>query len=199
MPVPEPSTIKLAFLSGSVRRDSLNLKLARLACQIAAERGHDATYIDLAAYPMPIYDGDLETAEGVPENARRLFDDLARFDGVFIASPEYNGGMAPLLKNTIDWLSRIKTDALGPGMLFRTRVFALGSAAASEMGGVRGLIQLRQTLAVALGATVIGGQVQVAGGPENFDAEGNLTDARRRGFLEANIETLARVAGALKP
>jgi len=187
----------LAFLSGSTRDGSTNVKLARLAQKIAEGNGVPATYLDLSDYPMPIYDGDLETADGIPETAWNLKRDLDRHHGVFIASPEYNAGMSPLLKNAIDWLTRIKDGDEAPGTVFRTRAWAIGSAAASEVGGIRGLIQLRQTLAVGLGAVVIGGQIQVPSSSTAFDEDGSLTDEARQKFLKAYVENLAHVAGRL--
>ncbi len=190
---------KLLFFSGSTREGSLNAKLAALAHKTAELNGIEATLITLKDYPLPLYDGDLEAAEGIPEPARKLKALMQHHNGIFVASPEYNGGMSPLLKNTIDWLSRVNDEDMKASEMFRSRAFAFGSVAASEMGGIRGLIQLRQVLAVALGAHVIGGQVQVAGGPDNFDDDGNMTDERRFSFLKANVEMLARTASALFP
>ncbi|MEL6298234.1 MAG: NAD(P)H-dependent oxidoreductase [Pseudomonadota bacterium] len=192
------SAPKLAFISGSIRTDAAHVKLAQLACKTAGDMGADAHYVDLADYELPIYNGDLEQAEGVPENAKSLAEKLAGFGGVFIASPEYNGGLSPLLKNTIDWLSRIG-DVAGTGQnVFQNRVFAIGSAAASEMGGVRGLIVLRQVLAVSLGATVTGSQVQISGANKAFNEDGSLKDENRKKFLDMNMRKFVDVAAKMK-
>jgi len=190
-------TTRLAFLSGSLRTNSSNETLAHLCRRIAEANGVEAEYIDLREYQLPIYDGDIEAEHGIPDNATKLAEKLATFDGVFIASPEYNGGISGALKNTIDWLSRIQ-DVAGTGQnIFKIVVFAIGSSAASEAGGIRGLISLRQVLAVALGATVVGGQVQIVGANNAFDDDGNLKDEKRLPFVRGTIEQLAKVASAL--
>ena len=97
---------KLIFLSGSVRKDSLNKKLVAQAYEFAKELGTDAKLIDLNNYEMPFYDGDLEAASGLPENAKKLKKEFVECDGFFIASPEYNSSFSPLLKNALDWISR---------------------------------------------------------------------------------------------
>ncbi len=190
-------TTRLAFLSGSLRKESSNKKLAHLCRRIAEANGIEAEYIDLNDYALPIYDGDIEAEHGVPENAKKLAEKLATFDGVFIASPEYNGGLSGALKNTIDWMSRIP-DVAGTGQnVFKNVVFAIGSSAAGEAGGIRGLISLRQVLAVALGAMVVGGQIQIVGASKAFDDDGNLKDEKRLPFVRAIVEQLAKTAAAL--
>ncbi|MEO1695047.1 MAG: NAD(P)H-dependent oxidoreductase [Pseudomonadota bacterium] len=188
---------KLLFFSGSTREASLNRKLAALAQKVAQSNGINATLLDLNDYPLPIYNGDLEEKEGVPDNARALKAIFEDHQGIFIASPEYNGGVSPLLKNTIDWITRINDEDMKGGMVFKTRAFAIGSVAASEMGGVRGLIQLRQILAVALGGLVLGGGVQVPGGPDKFDDDGMLVEEPRFNVLKDSVKRLGETATAL--
>jgi chromate reductase len=188
---------KLLFLSGSTRSGSVNVKLAKLAQKTADKNAIETTYLDLAQYPLPIYDGDLEDNEGVPENAHKIRDIFDAHHGVFIASPEYNGGVSPLLKNTIDWLTRIVREGEVPGQMFRTRAFALGAASPSPLGGVRGLIQLRSILGVAIGSHVIGSQAQVADAMNAFDADGNLTDEKAFGTLKSIVAQLAETSSKL--
>lgn len=190
-------TPNLLFLSGSTRAGSVNVKLAKLAQRTAEANGLAATYLNLADYPLPIYDGDLEDADGVPANANKIRDIFDAHHGIFIASPEYNGGVSPLLKNTIDWLTRITRDGETPGQMFRTRVFAIGSATPSALGGVRGLIQLRGILSTAIGAHVLGGQVQVANAFQAFDEDGNIADEKAFGMLKAHVAQLAETASKL--
>ena len=95
----------IVTFAGSARRGSLNKKLARGAALVAESLGAEGVFVDLGDYPLPIYDGDLEVSEGIPENARALAELIEDADGLFIASPEYNGAYSALLKNTIDWLS----------------------------------------------------------------------------------------------
>ena len=97
---------KLIFLAVSARKDSMNKKLAKLASEFAKEIGAVANFLDLKNFEMPIYDGDLESEKGLPENARKLKVEFANCHGFFIASPEYNSSFSPLLKNSLDWISR---------------------------------------------------------------------------------------------
>ena len=119
---------RLLFLAGSARQNSFNKRLARLGAQISEANSIPSTFVDLADYPMPIYDGDVEAESGPPENARKLKNLMRAHTGIFIASPEYNAAFSPLLKNTIDWVSHTRDEGEAPLEVFRTRVFALGSA-----------------------------------------------------------------------
>ncbi len=127
-----PHAPRLLFFAGSARTGSHNMRLAKLGATIAEANGIAATFADLGDYPLPLYDQDLQTAEGIPENARK-FEALMRVHtGIFIACPEYNASITPLLKNTLDWLSRIRNDGEEPLAVFKTRVFALGSSSPGE-------------------------------------------------------------------
>src|SRR5690606_34660471 len=106
-------------------------KLAKLGAMIAEANGIPATFLDLADYPMPIYHGELEAEDGKPENAKKLQAVMEAHTGIFIASPEYNASITPLLKNALDWVSR--PDDGTPQQVFKTRVFALGSASPGGM------------------------------------------------------------------
>jgi chromate reductase, NAD(P)H dehydrogenase (quinone) len=112
---------RLLFFAGSSREGSWNKKLARLGAQIADANGIPATFADLGDYPMPLYDGDIETKDGIPDNARKLKALFEAHHGVFIASPEYNASMTPLLKNTLDWVSRVKDEGEAPGSVGSAR------------------------------------------------------------------------------
>jgi len=103
MPVP-----KILVFAGSIRTGSYNERLAALAAKELALTGAEVTRISLEDYPLPIYDGDGEAKSGVPAHARSLKRMMAEHSGVFIASPEYNASVTPLLKNTIDWISRVR-------------------------------------------------------------------------------------------
>jgi NAD(P)H-dependent FMN reductase len=113
---------KLLFLAGSARQDSWNKQLAKEACALAESKGAVVSWVDLKDYPMPLYDGDVESAQGIPENAKKLKALFAQQDGIFIASPEYNGSFSPLLKNTIDWLSRPSEESEAPLIAFKDKV-----------------------------------------------------------------------------
>src|SRR3990167_1383255 len=106
--------LRLLFFAGSARAGSHNKKLARLGHMIAEANGIPSTFVDLGDYPMPIYHGDLEAAEGQPENAKKLKAVMEAHSGVFIASPEYNASITPLLKNTLDWVSHVRSEGEAP-------------------------------------------------------------------------------------
>ncbi len=190
-----PHTMKLLFLAGATRAGSLNKKLAHLGHEIAKANGIAATYVDLADYPLPIYDGDLEAAEGPPANAVKLAALLGVHDGVFVAAPEYNAGITPLLKNTIDWISRVKAADGAPGTaVFKSRVFALGAASPGGFGGMRGLMHLRQVLELGLGALVLPDQIAVARAGDAFEANGHLKDKGQQDLMRDVVQKLARAA-----
>src|SRR5215210_3337114 len=99
---------KILVFAGSIRTGSFNAKLAAVVAKELALAGADVRHISLADFPMPIYDGDAEAAHGAPENAVTLKRLFATQHGIFIASPEYNASVTPLLKNTLDWISRVR-------------------------------------------------------------------------------------------
>ena len=193
-----PHTLRLLFLSGSARDGSLNKRLARLGADIAHRTGSAATFADLGDYPLPLYDGDLETRDGVPDNALKLKSLMDAHQGIFIASPEYNASFSPLLKNTLDWISRIKDDAGVAGQVYRTRVFALGSASPGAFGGLRGLLQIRQVLEIGLGALVLPDQVIIPNAGKAFDANGQLSDKATADRLEAVVQRLTTAAHLMR-
>jgi len=169
----------LAF-AGSARRDSLNKKLARVAAEHARAAGAEVTFVDLDDYPMPVYHGDLESAEGMPENARKLREIFLAHDALLIVSPENNRSVSSLLKNTLDWLSRDIGDGKGANdgyAPYRGKVAALMGASPGSYGAVRGLPHLREILA-ALGVTVLGPVVGLQRAHEAFDEVGALRDKR---------------------
>ncbi|MEO1282376.1 MAG: NAD(P)H-dependent oxidoreductase [Pseudomonadota bacterium] len=190
-------TIKLLFLAGSARDGSFNKKLARLGHKIADDKGIPSAFADLADYPMPLYNGDDEVASGPPENAKKLKALMALHDGILITSPEYNASIPPLLKNALDWVSRVKGNADTPLDVFRTRVFALGSASPGGMGGLRGLIAVRTVLEMGLGALVLPDQFAVPRAAKAFDDNGSLNDKEAEGRYTSLIDQLHNAARIL--
>ena len=164
---------KLLFLAGSARADSVNKKLAKCAAELAREAGAYVTFIDLKDYPMPIYDGDLEDESGLPEKAIALKALFAEHDGFFIASPEYNSSLAPLLKNALDWISRKHEEGEGNLVAFKGKVAAIGAASPGGLGGLRGLVPLRMMLG-NIGVMVVPTQVAISNAFDAFDADGKL-------------------------
>ncbi len=189
-----PQTMKLLFLAGSARAGSFNKKLARLGADIAHANGIQATFADLGDYPLPIYDGDDEAKSGPPDNANKLKALMELHQGVFIASPEYNSSITPLLKNTLDWISRVKLAGEMPGQVYKTRVFALGAASPGGFGGVRGIPHLRQVLEIGLGALVLPDQILVPRAMDAFEDNGHLKDKAQMELYKGVIQKLARAA-----
>jgi chromate reductase, NAD(P)H dehydrogenase (quinone) len=190
---------RLLFFAGSARTGSLNRKLAAYAHSLAIQNGHSADLIELGDYPLPVYNADLQNAEGIPENARKLKALIGGYQGVFIASPEYNASVPAMLKNTLDWLSRIKDEGEQPLQLFKTRVWAISSASPSLHGGARGLIALRQVLAIGLTALVLGDQFAVSKANEAFDDAGNAKDELVRKTVSGIVDRLAFTAARFRP
>lgn len=187
-------TTRLLFVAGSTRQGSLNKRLAKLGVEIANANGIHSTFADLGDYPMPLYDGDLEEREGPPENARKLKALFEVHHGIFIVSPEYNASIPPLLKNALDWVSRIRDEGEPPLAVFKTRVFAIGSASPGAFGGIRGLTVLRQTLEIGTGALVLPDQFAVPRASTAFSDDGRLIDKNAMTLFKDTIEKLARAS-----
>jgi len=185
--------------AGSARRDSLNKKLARAAADAARAEGAEVTLLDLDDYPIPVYHGDLEAAEGMPPNARKLRELFLAHDAMIIASPENNSSVSSLLKNVLDWLSRGIGDGKGPnsGLApYRGKVAGIMTATPGPYGGVRGLPHLRQILS-ALGVIVLPSQVQLAHADQAFDDAGRLMDAKMTQAVAALAKAVAQTASRL--
>ncbi len=188
---------KLIFFAGSARQDSTNKKLARLAANMAEAEGASVTYIDLKDYPMPLYDGDLEAEAGLPENAIKLKEIFLEHDGFFIAAPEYNSSISPLLKNTLDWISRAHQEKEAPLSVYRNKVAALGAVAPGALGGLRGLVPLRMMLSNIM-VQVVPTQVAIPSGFTAFEDNGALKDENINKMLQSTIREFVQTAQALK-
>lgn len=169
---------KILVFPGSNRSGSYNARLAGYMAKRLALADADVTRISLADFPLPIFDADMEKQEGTPTNAKRLKKLIEQHQGVFIASPEYNTAITPLLKNTLDWLSRPSEQGEAHSLIYKKRVFAIGSASPGQYGGMRGLIGLRTILEIGVGALVIPEMVAVPGAADAFDDNGDLKQAR---------------------
>jgi NAD(P)H-dependent FMN reductase len=191
--------VRVLVLSGSIRSGSFNTKLAAAAAAELARLDAAVTLVSLSDYAMPLYDGDLEAAEGQPDAALKLKRQFCAHQGLFIASPEYNAGVTPLLKNAIDWVSRVREDGEPPLAAYRGRVFALGSASPGGYGGMRSQLAVRQILEVGCGALVIPESIAVPAALQAFDDSGNLKDGRLRNLLAGCCRTLIERARQMAP
>ncbi len=187
---------KLIFISGSTRKDSVNTKLLKIAYEAAKEVGADAKLIDLADYDMPIYNGDLEAKGGLPEAGKRLKKEFIAADGFFIASPEYNSSLSPVLMNALHWISRKDDGTGGELVAFTGKVAALGAASPSWRGGLRGLVPLKMMLG-NIGVHVIPEDVTITSAHQAFDDNGNFKEERNTKAVKTLVKTLNDVAGKL--
>jgi len=168
--------MQLLFFAGSTRQGSYNKKLARLAQRIATANGIGGVFVDLKDYPMPLYNGDLEAEHGPPQKAQEFKALLGEYQGAFIASPEYNSSITPLLKNTLDWMTRVRAPGETGLETFKSRVFAISGASPGYYGTMRSLLNLRQILTLGLGALVIPQQLALPRANDAFEEDGSLKD-----------------------
>jgi NAD(P)H-dependent FMN reductase len=186
----------LAF-AGSLRKESHNKKLIQIAAQAARRAGADVTLIDLKDYPLPIYDGDIEAATGIPENGQKLKKLFLEHDGLLLSCPEYNSSITGVLKNTIDWVSRSS-----PGeadlACYAGKVAVLMSASPGALGGLRGLVHVRAILG-NIKVIVLPDQLAISRAHEAFNADGTLKDAKQQAGIERLGATLAEFLAKIKP
>jgi NAD(P)H-dependent FMN reductase len=192
MPVP-----KILVIPGSLRAQSYNGRLAALATKELTLADADVTRISLLDYPLPIYDADLAEKSGPPQNALQLKQLMSAHQGVFIASPEYNASITPLIKNTIDWISVVREGGEPELPAYQNRVFALGGASPRRSGAMASLLALRQVLAVGCRALVIAEQVSVPNAAQAFDDMDELRDVRAAGELKIVVRKLIDAAKLL--
>lgn len=189
-------TPKILAFAGSARRDSFNKRLVSAATSIAREAGADVTQIDLADYPFPLYNQDLEDQKGLPEEVSKLKMLMKDHDGFLISCPEYNSSITPLLKNTIDWASRAE-EGEPPLACYRRKVATLLSASPGGLGGLRGLVTVRSILG-NIGVLVLPTQVAVSQAHKTLSENGSITDegvAKRVGkAVQELVDTLRNLA-----
>jgi NAD(P)H-dependent FMN reductase len=183
------SALKILVIPGSLRTGSLNARLAAAAAHELAQAGVEATRISLGDFPLPIYDGDLQAKSGVPKQAVNLKRMIGAHHGVLIVTPEYNSSVPALLKNAIDWVTRVQDAHEIRGQVFRDRAFAIAAASENRLGGTRALAALRLILA-ACHATVIPSQLALSFASEAYDDRDRLKHP-------ADVEALKMLARQL--
>lgn len=189
------STIKILAIAGSARSDSFNKKLVKISAAGARASGADVTYLDFRDLPLPLFDEDLETAEGLPVNAVRLKAMFKEHQGFLIACPEYNSSITPLLKNAIDWASRPEPSE-PPLACFNGKVAALMSASPGRLGGLRGLGHVRSILS-NIGVLVLPDQKAIGSAHQAFDDNDNLHDESQQAAIIHLGARLATVTARL--
>ncbi|MCX7320605.1 MAG: NAD(P)H-dependent oxidoreductase [Hyphomicrobiales bacterium] len=190
-------TPKILVIPGSLRTGSLNAKLAAAAVDELVRADADVTRISLGDFPLPIYDGDLEASSGVPKQALNLKRMIGSHHGVLIVTPEYNSSLPPLVKNSIDWVSRV-TDGQEPkGQVFRGRAFAIAAASNGRLGGTRCLEALRLVLS-ACRALVIPNQLALSHADDAYDEIDRLKHAADIAAMQSMVRQLIDVAQQMK-
>lgn len=170
---------KILAFAGSLRKDSYNKKLVKIAIKGAEEAGADVTYIDLADYQLPLYDQEIEDSQGLPDNALKIKELMLQHDGFLISCPEYNSSMPAVFKNTIDWASRkAKTDEVYL-CCFIDKVVMLMSASPGNLGGLRDLVHVRSMFS-SIYSLVLPQQKSIPLAGQAFDLNGNLKDAKEQ-------------------
>jgi chromate reductase, NAD(P)H dehydrogenase (quinone) len=180
---------KILIIPGSLRTGSRNAKLAAAAADAFAQAGLDVTRISLGDFVLPIYDGDLQAKSGVPKNAISLKRMMAAHHGILLVTPEYNSSVPALVKNSIDWVSRVQEPNESRGQVFRDHAFAIASAAEGRLGGTRALAALRLILS-ACRAPVIPNQLALSFCDEAYDDMDRLKHPADIEALQALVRQL---------
>jgi chromate reductase, NAD(P)H dehydrogenase (quinone) len=184
--------MKVLAFAASLRTGSFNRKLIALAAEMARNHGAQVDLVEFREFDMPLYDGDLEQGAGLPPGARELERRLGQSDAVMISAPEYNYSIPGVLKNAIDWVSRVRP------MPWRGKSIYLMSASPSPMGGIRGLWQTRIPLE-GCGALVFPDMFALAHAHQAFDDAGQLGDAATAERLQRELVGFLRLAEAVVP
>jgi NAD(P)H-dependent FMN reductase len=187
------SALKILVIPGSLRTGSLNARLAAAAAYQFAQVGAEVTRISLGDFPLPIYDGDLETRSGVPKHAINLKRMMSAHHGVLIVTPEYNSSVPPLVKNAIDWVTRVQDAQETLGQVLRERVFAIAAASEGRFGGARCLAALRLILS-GCNATVIPNQLALSFADQAYDDMDRLKHPADIEALNALVRQLIDVS-----
>ena len=184
-------TVKVLAFAASLRKESLNRKLTTLVTSILEQHGAAVDHPQFDDFDCPPYNGDAEAATGIPDGARRLRERLAAADAFIISAPEYNGSMAGVLKNVIDWTSRFRPQPFNGKQAF------LLSASPSMAGGNRGLWSLRIPLE-HLGARVYPDMFSLAQAHQAFSDDRRIANEMLQKRLESTLGCFLELVEAAK-
>jgi len=187
---------RILVFAGSIRIGAFSGRTADAAQKELAVQGAEVTRISLADYPLPIMDQDLERERGIPDNALKLARLIAAHDAVLICTPEHNGSMPALLKNTIDWVSRVHRDNGRPLEPYRDKVGGICSSSEGHFAGIRSAGHLRSVLS-HIGMELISSEVSVPHGAEAFEDDGSFREERLRKGMTKLCRTLIEHARLL--
>lgn len=181
---------KILAFAGSLRKNSYNKRVLKTAIEGAKRAGAEVIFLDLLDFPMPIYNEDDHKEKGFDANALRFQEILSEYDGLLIASPEYNGSLPAALKNALDWASR-SNDKFKMGEVFRGKFAAIITASPGSFGGIRCLVHLRGILSV-LGINVMPSEIAVSFVGKMFDGDAEeMIDEKMKNLLENLAASLA--------
>lgn len=180
---------KIMVIAGSLRKGSFNKKLARVAAEVAIKAGAEVTLVELNDFNLPLYHGDDEEKNGLPEGAKRLKQLMITQDGFIFSSPEYNSSLSGVFKNAIDWVSRPEKSDTSSLVAFRGKTAAVMSASPGALGGLRGLVHLRAILG-NINVLVLPEQFTISKADEAFHDDGSFKDPKQREKLEAVVNAL---------
>ncbi|MFH1586766.1 MAG: NADPH-dependent FMN reductase [Candidatus Diapherotrites archaeon] len=181
--------MKLLGIAGSLRKESLNLKLLKNAASLAKGQGAEVEIFDLS--PIPLYNGDVE-AKGIPDSVKELREKIASANGLLLSSPEYNHSIPGVLKNAIDWASR------PPNTPFWGKPCAIFGASPGEFGTVRGQLALRTTLTALNVSLIAQPQFHLPFADGAFDENGKMKEKERSEQLGKLIEKLIETIRKIK-
>src|SRR5438445_7997900 len=187
------SALKILVIPGSLRSGSLNARLAAVVAHELAQSGAEVTRLSLSDFPLPIYDGDRQAKGGVPKDAVNLKRMMGAHHGVLIVTPEYNSSVPALVKNTIDWITRVQDSPETRGQVFREKPFAIAAASENRLGGTRALAALRLILS-ACHATVLPNQLALSFADQAYDDMDRLKHPADIETLDALVRQLTDVS-----
>ena len=185
---PLAAEIKVVAIAGSTREGAYSKKLAKQAAAMATQLGAKVTFVDLRDYPMPLYDADVEAAQGMPESAQRLRRLILESQAIIITTPQYNDSIPAVLKNAIDWISRTE-DGKRDHHPLTGRKIALMSTSPGKKGGTKALVHLKDIIG-ELDGTIVKQTVSVGNASTAFSAEGELTNPELKKKLKKEIQLL---------
>lgn len=187
---PSEGGVRLLAFAASLRAGSWNRRLIAVAAAAAAQRGAEVELVDFHAFDVPLFDGDLLSASGVPAGALEFSRLVSAADGMMVAAPEYNFSLPGTLKNLIDWVSRVRPVPI------RGKTAMLLSASAGQVGGIRGLWQLRIPLE-GLGMIVSPDMYSLPWADKAYAGDGTLKEPERQTRLEEMVAGFVTMTGKL--
>ena len=183
--------MKLFMFAASLQQHSLNKQLIKLAAMYLQQAGHSIDHADLHEFTLPLYNADIQNSTGFPAAVPHFIARLQAADGCVIATPEYNFSIPGILKNLIDWVSRVSP------MPWRNQIIQLLSASPSLVGGNRGLWQTRLSLECC-GALVLPDMFSLANADAAFDQEGKLVQPELTQLLQSMLKRFTSLVSKIK-